>query len=59
LKRKLEKNLFLLQKCRSKFIYRKTILSDEGFEEQEEQIIDSENRLRFVLVEISQLEKVL
>jgi hypothetical protein len=34
------------------------MLSEEGFEEQEEEQI-SENRLRFVLVEISQLEKVL
>jgi hypothetical protein len=48
----------VLQKCRSiSLFYRKTMLSEEGFEEQEEeQIIDSENRLRFVLVlvEISQ-----
>jgi hypothetical protein len=55
LKRKLEKIDFLLKKCRSiSLFYRKTMLSEEGFElKEEEQIIDSENRLRFMLVEIS------
>jgi hypothetical protein len=56
----LKKIDLLLQKCRSiSLFYRKTMLSGEDFEKQKEKIIDSENRLIFVLIEISQLEKVL